>query len=227
MVTRRRYALEVALIFILIISAIWFIEARLPLCAVLAVFISISWVRDVWHMNLNWQKKADWIGQQAGFLPQSFTGIGWLMLSALVMLAVIVGVGLIVNPSILNHNGHWWGEKAEWIFSYFFWAMIQQLLYQGYFVNRLHNAFGNRGDNLTTVTSGAVFAAVHAPNPVLMVATFFGGMISANFFIKNRFLYAVALLHAILGVVIGTFIPEDWHQGLTIGPYFLEKLNKN
>lgn len=63
-------------------------------------------------------------------------------------------------------------------------------------------------------------AALHAPNPLLMITTLLWGTSSACIFQKFKNIYLLAAVHAILAVSLYYFLPDTWHHGLRIGLKF-------
>jgi membrane protease YdiL (CAAX protease family) len=101
---------------------------------------------------------------------------------------------------------------------YYWGALAQQVLMNGYFVNRLSYGLSHRTQ--VTFLTGILFSLVHLPNPVLTPMTFLGGMLSAYFFQRNKNVYLLALFHTILAVTIKYFLPHAWHHNLRVGPGF-------
>src|SRR2546422_464174 len=71
-------------------------------------------------------------------------------------------------------------------------------------------------------SSGAIFAAFHIPNPVLMPLTFFGGVILTRVFIRHRNLVPLALAQAVIGTLTSITIPPCWHHGLRVRPGYYQ-----
>jgi hypothetical protein len=99
---------------------------------------------------------------------------------------------------------------------YFAWALFQEFGLQSFFTNRIFQVF--KDPQKSACLSGAIFAAFHIPNPVLMPLTFAGGVILSRVFIENRNLVPLALSHAIIGSLASVTIPLAWHHGLRVGP---------
>ncbi len=222
-------AVEIGSVFFLIMLHIWLLCDLLPVFwLVPTVVIILSWIfRKPKTVKMAGQKKIDWVLEDLGLLPRTGAYVGRLILITVCALGIVVILGLIFNPEFLDNKKLKY--IAHWLGGYFLWALIQQLTYQGYFIDRLDMMFSKSAWKtkhwLVSLVGGAMFSAVHAPNLFLMVVTFVGGVISAKFFLTNRFLYVIAPLHAIVAVAVVICLPESWHHNLRIGPYFLEKLN--
>lgn len=218
---------EVFLVFFLIQIHIWFTYTIAEWLSVIPImFIVTSWwrqYRQCGGLRHFAEELGLWRPKRLSWTDWLLSGAGRLMLGGSLILVFILTLGFIYNPGserrVLSTTA------ALWVITYFGWAMIQQIAFQGYMVDRLMKVWDNRWK--TSLIGSVIFAAIHAPNPVLMPITFAGGIIGSLFFLQNRFIYIIALMHAFLGVATGICLPEEWHQNLTIGNYFLEKLNKN
>lgn len=203
--------LEVLLVLVLLELRIWVFSGSgvLTWLATLApiLFVAVSWLArgDTWR-NLGFSPPATPIKEKI-----------FVFFVFLVFWRIIAFVGEIWNPDFLSQ------EKIlrkflTHILLYFPWSLLQQLWLNGYFLNRFTLALKN--EKTAIFLSGFAFGIVHFPNPVLLVATFFGGLVSAYFFQRNKNLYLLALFHAILAVSLKYFLPDAWHHNLKIGPGF-------
>ncbi|MGB6599267.1 MAG: CPBP family intramembrane glutamic endopeptidase, partial [Candidatus Acidiferrum sp.] len=71
---------------------------------------------------------------------------------------------------------------------------------------------------VTATVAGAIFAAVHWPNPVLVPLTFIGGVAMSWLFIRERNIIPLAVGQAILGTLVWWAFPLAWHHGMRVGP---------
>lgn len=199
---------EVALILLLIQIRIWFFD-RMGALTWIATAIPIA------VAIYSWYRHGDNL-MTLGVIPESLTkDLQQIFGTFIIFLACIITVSSIWNPEAFGQPDL--SRKfSKLVLLYFPWALLQQLWCNGYFVNRLQKIF--RSSKATTFSTGLLFGIVHLPNPVLFVATWLGGMMSAHFFQRNRNLYFLALAHAILAVSIKYFLPESWHHNLRIGP---------
>lgn len=103
--------------------------------------------------------------------------------------------------------------------SYMAFCLLQQVGLNSFLTNRLLTALEKRVP--AAVLAGALFAALHWPNPVLMPLTFVGGMGMAWLFAKERNILVLTLGQAILGALVWWAFPMGWHHSMRVGPgYF-------
>ncbi|MBZ5543598.1 MAG: hypothetical protein LAO07_07950 [Acidobacteriia bacterium] len=102
---------------------------------------------------------------------------------------------------------------------YGLWSLFQQYVAQSYFHNRLIRLVGNR--HLSSLLVALMFGGAHIPNPILMVATTFGGFILAEVFARHRNIYPLALAHTVGGFLIAALSPAALIHNMRVGPgYF-------
>jgi hypothetical protein len=123
----------------------------------------------------------------------------------------------------------WWagtlkilyGERSvSWhaIF-YAVWALEQQFILNAFFYRRFESLFGD-GRRALIVTA-LLFSLVHLPNPVLMPATFVGGLFFVWCFRRYGNIYPLAVAHAMLGLTIAITVPDHWLHHMRVGLGFL------
>jgi membrane protease YdiL (CAAX protease family) len=105
------------------------------------------------------------------------------------------------------------GELAD----YFMWAVAQQYALQSVVLLRLEDA-GLR--KRAPLIAAALFSAVHAPNPGLMILTFLGSLLWCSTFSRRPNIFALALSHAVLAVVVVSVLPREVTGGYRIGPAY-------
>jgi len=199
--------LELTLVFAAVESLIWTSDGlgwiKWLAGAALLEMVIYSWHKrgDTWSSlgitSVDWKKDAVLLG---------FTFL--ILWEAVMLVAEIWNPAVVADPPVLNVIKHF--------FQYLIWAWFQQLAFNGYFVNRLQAVFKNKF--YVMIAAGLLFGLVHLPNPVLVVVTFIGGIVSAYFYGRNRNLWYLAIGHAALAVTIHNFIPMVWHHQMRIGP---------
>jgi membrane protease YdiL (CAAX protease family) len=110
------------------------------------------------------------------------------------------------------------------VFGYPLWAFAQDYALLGFVANRLEEGFrAHRG--LVPWANGFLFSLAHAPNPVLMSATFLAGVIFTFVFLKERHLIPIAFVHALFGV--GLSFACGQREGLmSVGPGYLSLIGR-
>ncbi len=73
---------------------------------------------------------------------------------------------------------------------------------------------------LSSLLAGAIFAALHWPNPVLVPVTFISGTAMAWLFARQRNIIPLAVGQAILGSLVWWAFPLAWHHSLRVGPVY-------
>jgi hypothetical protein len=101
-------------------------------------------------------------------------------------------------------------------FSYFAFCLLQQVALNSYFTNRLLYAL--ESPRQTALLAGAIFAALHWPNPVLVPLTFIGGTAMSWLFYRERNVIPLTIGQAILGTLVWWVFPVAWHHGMRVGP---------
>lgn len=102
------------------------------------------------------------------------------------------------------------------VLNYAAFCLLQQVALNSYMTNRLLYAFEARVP--AAFVAGAVFAALHWPNPVLVPLTFFGGVVMSWLFAGERNIIPLAVGQAIVGTLIWWAFPIAWHHGMRVGP---------
>jgi hypothetical protein len=96
------------------------------------------------------------------------------------------------------------------------WCCFQQYLVQCYFHRRLMSIMP--GPHLRCVVVGSLFAAAHAPNAVLMGATYVGGIILAEVYEHYPNIWPLALAQAVGGMLIAALVPASIIHNMRVGP---------
>lgn len=83
---------------------------------------------------------------------------------------------------------------------------IQELIFRGYFINRLKQVTRNR--YLLILSSALIFSAIHAPFGISLVTigSFLLGIFLADNFLRFRNLFTVMLAHGIVGLLFIYYI---------------------
>ena len=102
---------------------------------------------------------------------------------------------------------------------YAVWALEQQFILNSFFYRRFEHLFGNT--SFSMFSAALLFSLVHLPNPVLVPATFVGGIFFISVFRRWRNIYPLAIAHAIVGLTLAVTFPDHWLRHMRVGLAFL------
>ncbi len=147
---------------------------------------------------------------------QGIKGSAWTILIA----AVLCGTAILVAAKLGTLTLLYGARPVYWhsIF-YAIWALEQQFILNAFFYKRFESLLGDTA--IAVVVTATLFALVHIPNPVLVPATFVGGLFFAAVFRKWRNIYPLAIAHAMFGLTLAITIPDRWLHHMRVGLGFL------
>ena len=198
------HALEAGTVFFLLLSYIWYFQARVhwSWMILLGLVLTSHAIRGESPVDLGLRK--------AGFgdCARRFT----------IPVLLVAAIGTILGFALDTVR-----DVAPWrvlgvLSGYCFWALFQQYLLNGYFVNRIHASFRTRHQYIAAPIGGALFAAAHVPNPLLMVVTLIGGTIAGIAYLRHRNLLFLAFAHALIGTMLWLVVPDTVSHHLRVGP---------
>jgi membrane protease YdiL (CAAX protease family) len=196
---------EIVIGFALILAVIW---TPRPLQHWL-YFIALGWFLVSITLTFeNWKAMGCCL---AGFWRSS-----WVVGVALVM------SGVATYLAAAYHTLHHPGDPVRWVTTfggYAIWALLQQLLLQGYFLARILRILPNA--NLAALITAMVFALLHLPNPVLTPLTLIWGLTACLVFIQSRNVYPLAIAHAVFGICIAITVPASILHNMRVGLGYL------
>ena len=102
---------------------------------------------------------------------------------------------------------------------YAIWALEQEFILNAFFYRRFEWLMGRTTGSL--VVTALLFSLVHLPNPVLVPATFVGGLFFVAIFRRFRNIYPLAIAHAILGLTVGMAFPDHLIRHMRVGIGFI------
>ncbi|MCG3161600.1 MAG: hypothetical protein JMDDDDMK_02789 [Acidobacteria bacterium] len=106
------------------------------------------------------------------------------------------------------------------------WALIQQYVLQGFIYRRVRFLLlddslapdeRKRRVRFAILATAAIFSFAHAPNPMLMTLTFVGGLIWSSVYERAPNLFAIALSHAAISLMLMTSLPPWLLPSMSVG----------
>lgn len=112
----------------------------------------------------------------------------------------------------------------EWTFIrdlplYVLWALAQQVILGPLVSDYLHQKAG-LSTGITALLCGVLFALLHVPNQMLMLATFCGGLLWSFTWLRYRNIYANAISHALLALLFYQAMPAHLLGTARVGFWF-------
>jgi hypothetical protein len=132
--------------------------------------------------------------------------------------ALVFGTGMLGLLSGAYERLQLHAAEPWRFFGYFAFCLLQQVALNSYLTNRLLYAL--ESPRATALLAGAIFAALHWPNPVLVPLTFIGGVVMSWLFSRERNIIPLTIGQAILGTLVWWVLPAAWHHGMRVGPGF-------
>jgi hypothetical protein len=127
--------------------------------------------------------------------------------------AALIAIGLARGAASRVPRNH---ISLSHLATYFGFCVFQQIVLNSLITNRLLELCPRVWT--ATLTAGAIFAAVHWPNPVLVPLGFIGGTAMSWLFTRHRNILPLAAGQVILALLIWWAFPLSWHHGLRVGP---------
>jgi hypothetical protein len=103
------------------------------------------------------------------------------------------------------------------------WCVLQQLLFQNMAYRRLRQGLGPSWT--TSGIAGALFAAAHIPNPILVPATFLWGTVSTRMFEARPSVPVLGVTQAILSAMLYVATPVALNGQFRVGPGYWAPLH--
>lgn len=197
-----RYLLEVAIVFVLIMAAIWTPQGQVN------DFFSIAAAACVVAFAI----AGPWKSREMGF-HRPLAGTPTILTSGAVLCGIIVLTGFLLRSFGAGYDIPW---NRSW--QYAIWALVQEFILQSIFFLRFESIFGSRRAVFLAAT---LFAVAHLPSPLLTVLSFFGGLLFCELFRRWRNLYPLGLIHAALGLTIAASLPDKWLHHMRVGIGYL------
>jgi hypothetical protein len=152
-------------------------------------------------------KTLGWRADNLGPATQQAFIVFGLMTIGLIVMGLLLGAPWHLPPNLLS-----WRRLG----GYFAFCLLQQVALNSLVHNRMLTFVQNEW--VAASLTGAIFAACHWPNPVLVPLTFIGGVAMAAMFGRVRNIIPLAMGQAVLGSLIAWAFPMAWHHHLRVGP---------
>jgi hypothetical protein len=200
--TRKRVAvLEPAVVFVLIMLYIWWLRFHhhSSWIGILAlVMISHAWRReDASTLGFHLRNLRVCIEEFAPVL--------------LLVVLTLLAAGMLLQTT---RPVHFHEALMVWM-GYLPWALFQQYMLNGYFLQRLTAVQKPR---VAGATAAALFSGAHTPNWFLMIVCFGAAYCCTRIWKKYRNLYFLGIAHATIGFLLYLVVPDSISHHLTVGP---------
>ena len=206
MSTRILRASSLADVILLPAFILWFIW-RLQFTARWSWIIFVVWIAVSFLVHRDTPKTLGWRADNLWSSVKLAVPIFVVLILGLVAVGLVLGAPRQLPPNLLSLGRLW---------SYFAFCLLQQVALNSLLHNRMLGLV--RNEWLAAGLTGAIFAACHWPNPVLVPVTFVGGAAMAWVFARERNIIPLAIGQAILGSLVFWAFPMAWHHHLRVGP---------
>ncbi len=192
----RRDALELAALALLLFAVVWRVGEGAPAAVE-------PWLRGGLGLGIAvlvgvdlWRARAD--PASLGLATTRWReGWGTLLRATAAGVLGLAALGAVAGTASLE------AARLEWLATYTLNLLGQQLLLQGVFTRRIYRLAHTRGaprpERVAVLGATALFTALHAPNPALMLGVAIAALGWTAHFLHHRNLPALLLSHALLG----------------------------
>jgi hypothetical protein len=140
----------------------------------------------------------------------------WIIAGGLFFAGLMVGIALELHTVHPLHGARPLGLHMA---GYLLWAFEQQFILQDYFLPRLLRISPNRP--AAVIAAAVLFSTAHLPSFVLTVATLAWGIVACTLFLRYRNLYALGLVHGVLGLCVAISVPDAVTHHMMVGLGYL------
>jgi membrane protease YdiL (CAAX protease family) len=194
--------IEIALVYGLILIAVWTPQGHLNTAVSLAALFFIV------ALTLRSRYSARELGLTRPFVGASVTlGLGALFV--LFIAATGTFIRVFGAPQPLPWQRAW---------QYGIWALQQQFILQSFIYVRLESVFGSRR---AVFAASGLFALAHLPSPLLTLLSFLGAIFFCEMFRRYRNIFPLGLVHAALGLTIAASLPDHVLHHMRVGIGYL------
>jgi hypothetical protein len=198
--------LSVADVTLLPAFILWFIW-QLQFTARWTWVIFIAWIVASFLVHRDTPKTLGWRADNLWPATRQAMIVFGAMIAALAVIGLAFGSPARLPPNLISWSRLW---------SYFAFCLLQQVALNSLLQNRMMGLV--RNERVSATLTGAIFAACHWPNPVLVPVTFAGGSAMAWMFGRQRNIIPLAIGQAVLGSIVFWAFPMAWHHHMRVGP---------
>jgi hypothetical protein len=184
---------------------LWFIW-RLQFTARWTWWIFVVWLMASFLAHRDTPKTLGWRADNLWSATKQALTVFSLLIAGVVLVGLVLRAPRHLPPNLLSWARLW---------SYFAFCVLQQVALNSLVHNRMLSLV--RREWTAAGLTGAIFAACHWPNPVLVPLTFLGGAAMAWMFGRVRNIIPVAIGQAVLGSLVWWAFPLAWHHHLRVG----------
>jgi Type II CAAX prenyl endopeptidase Rce1-like len=185
---------------------IWFIW-RLQFTARWTWIPFAAWMLASFLLHRDKPKTLGWRADNIWLATKQALSVFAPMAAALVIAGFALGAPKHPLPSAVSPRG---------LGAYLAFCVLQQVILNSLLQNRMLSLV--RDEWIAAGLTGAIFAACHWPNPVLVPLTFVAGTAMAWMFGRVRNIIPLAIGQALLGALVGWAFPMAWHHHMRVGP---------
>lgn len=195
-------AVQVGLVFALIMVAVWTPPGRASTIVSLAATVCILW----------FAVRGRYTVREMG-LSRPGSGAMVILLSGILLIVAIVFAGWVLRELGSPQPVPW---KRAW--KYAIWALEQEFILQSFFFVRLESMLGSRR---AVMAAALLFAATHVPSPLLTGLSLIGGLLFCEMFRRYRNIFPLGLIHAAIGLTIAASLPDSLLHHMRVGLGYL------
>jgi hypothetical protein len=178
----------------------------------------LFWIAFAWILATTLVHRPD--ANTLGFRLSGLRSSLWITAGGLLFAVLLVGIAFELHTL---HPLHGAGSLGSHLTGYLLWAFEQQFILQDYFLLRLLRILPNQ--SAAVIAAAVLFSTAHLPGLVLTVATLTWGIVSCTLFLRYRNLYALGLVHGILGLCVAISVPDAVTHHMMVGLGYLHYLN--
>jgi hypothetical protein len=183
---------------------VWFIW-RLQFSARWTWVIFVVWLVASFLLHRDTAKTLGWRADNIWPATEQALALFSLMAAGLVMMGFLLGASQHLPPISVSLPAR-----------YFAFCVLQQVALNSLLHNRMLSLVQNEW--VAAGLTGAIFAACHWPNPVLVPLTLVGGAVMAWMFGRVRNIIPLAIGQFLLAMLVGWAFPMAWHHHMRVGP---------